>query len=128
MFSLVKWVHEHKDDKFEWGVSDCCLFVSDYVLEATGHDPASSHRGTYSTEIGAKRSLLKNGTIEESFDEFFERGTFGFAQRGDVVLYTSELGETLGIKWTGGVLSIGYNGCHVVDVDEKNIGAVWVVR
>lgn len=129
MFNIEKWVHDNRQTQFEWGKSDCCLFTCDYVAEKTGIDPALNHRGTYTTEIGAKRSLVKHGSIQDSFDNAgFERIDFNFAKRGDVVLYNSELGETLGVKWTGGVLGLNENGVNVADVKHDDVIAVWEIN
>lgn len=38
---------------FVWGKSDCILSVADYILAATGKDPAAQWRGTYSDDMGA---------------------------------------------------------------------------
>lgn len=32
---------------FAWGISDCQMFPADWVLAATGRDPAAEVRGTY---------------------------------------------------------------------------------
>lgn len=74
---------------FEWGVSDCCLFIADAVQAMTGVDPAKPYRGRYSSETGARLALRRYGagTLLATFD-----GAFGasvapaFAHRGDIVL------------------------------------------
>lgn len=128
MFDVGKWVHEHKHTTFEWGTSDCCLFTCDYVKARTGIDPAVNHRGTYSTEIGAKRSLVKHGSIQSSFDNAgFKRIDFNFAKRGDVVMYRTEQGDAIGMKWTGGILGLSEIGVSVIDVKPDSVIAVWEI-
>lgn len=127
MNEINKWLVDKKDTIFEWGVSDCCLFTCDYVLFVSGIDPATSHRGHYSTSSGSLRALKKYGSVESSFDKHFDRVDIGFATRGDVVYYESDLGHTLGIKWGNGVYTIGMNGCTIVSVDEDRVIGVWRV-
>lgn len=127
-FDIEKWVHDHKSTKFEWGVTDCCLFTGDYILAVTGVDPAEPYRGHYSTETGAKRALLKYGTIENAIDDSgFKRVDFNFAKRGDVVLFDTELGQVLGIKWTGGVLGLTFEGLVVTPVRRADVVATWSI-
>ena len=38
---------------FAWGSADCDLSVADYVIRATGIDPAEKWRGAYATEAEA---------------------------------------------------------------------------
>lgn len=47
--------------RFEWGASDCCLFVADWVREVTGDDPAKDFRGSYSNASGARNALYSGG-------------------------------------------------------------------
>lgn len=49
---------------FEWGVHDCTLFAADCVLAVTGVDHAADFRGKYTTEIGARKLLLRAGGLE----------------------------------------------------------------
>lgn len=49
--------------RFEWGVSDCCLFAADWVLALAGHDPAGGIRGTYTTQHGAWATVRRLGGL-----------------------------------------------------------------
>lgn len=55
--------------RFEYGVCDCLLVVSDWVLVSTGIDPAARFRHTYSTEEGYVRLLKKHGGPVALFDK-----------------------------------------------------------
>lgn len=124
----TKWICDNKATKFEWGVSDCCLFTCDFVKHMTGVDPAEKHRGQYDSETGAKRTLVKFGGIDESFDKYFSRINYNSACRGDVVMYESDIGITLGIKWNGGVLSPSKRHLELVHVLSSQVIATWQIN
>lgn len=46
---------------FKWGEADCLCFAADCALAITGRDPAHELRGTYDSDIGAKRIMIANG-------------------------------------------------------------------
>lgn len=58
---LAEYVESCRQMPFEWGVHDCCLFPANAAKLITGIDYAAEFRGHYSTEIGAKRALLRYG-------------------------------------------------------------------
>lgn len=101
---LAKAVADSSGRVFAWGDFDCCLFVSDCCVAVCGIDPAEAYRGRYTTEIGAKRALIKShGSVENAFDAYFERVDAMLAQRGDIVAYKDEAGLTAAaVVWAGG--------------------------
>ncbi len=112
---LASLLRERQNTPFEWGENDCCLFVSDCILAMTGKDVAAEYRGRYTTEIGAKRVLNRlHGSIENVLDEKFERVPASHAQRGDLIMFDSELGKTMGILWSSELWSVGLEGACVV--------------
>ncbi len=123
MHRLSTIFNEYQNKPFVWGKSDCCLFTADFVQVLTGIDPAKDYRNKYKTEIGAKRALVKYGSVEKALDEHFKRINYNFAKRGDPILFTSELGLTVGVKWSGGLLTMGLKG--MVLVSEFEPEAVW---
>jgi hypothetical protein len=108
------------DQQFQFGVRDCCLFVCNAILAMTGTDVAAGFRGSYSTAIGAARTIKSitgtGPTVEDAANYVTEK--FGMpklaavllAQRGDVVLYDSNEGPILGL--------VGLNGRDVLFVTE----------
>lgn len=46
-----------------WGEFDCCLFMADWVLEATGVDPAGAFRGGYDGVRQGMRLLRAHGGL-----------------------------------------------------------------
>lgn len=110
---------------FCWGKTDCCLFVADCCFAISGKDPAEKYRGQYDSELGAKKALLKFGSIESALSSLFTEIPVGMAQRGDVVLFDGDNGKTVGVLWAGKIWSTGENG--VVPVSAKPITA-WRVE
>lgn len=114
----------YKTRSFEWGESDCCLFVADCIKAQVDVDPAAAYRGKYKTEIGAKKALVKYGSLEELLDSLFGRVDFKLAKRGDAVMFQSELGTTMGILWNGNIYSMGESGITQVDVTPDIVWSV----
>lgn len=99
---LLALTESREEVPFEWGKYDCCLFAADVVKEMTGEDYAEPFRGKYTTEEGARALLDEKGGLVEYIDSVLPRKDVNFAQRGDVVLVTTDLGDTLGIFWSMG--------------------------
>ena len=76
---------------FAWGEHDCCLWAANVVRDLVGVDFAAEYRGRYSDPRGALEQLAAHGGMET-----IATGALGdpipakMAQRGDVVLVTSE--------------------------------------
>ena len=60
---LEMFIEYRKTIPFRWGKNDCCLFAADAIESMTGVDLAREFRGTYKTELGAMRHLLKEGSV-----------------------------------------------------------------
>lgn len=89
---------------FLWGEHDCCLFAADCARVVCGIDPAEKYRGTYSTEQGARKALLRNHrSIEGAIAAYFKEVPVAFAQRGDLVVVDTEQGRVAGVVWGTGV-------------------------
>lgn len=118
MKQLAAVIAAAQTQPFVWGTHDCCLFASDCAKAITGVDPAERYRGTYTTEIGAKRALTKHhGSIEAAFDACFKRIDPAFIQRGDLVLLDSEIGHAAGVVWGHGIWSVSPTGTGMVDAN-----------
>jgi hypothetical protein len=97
---------------FSWGTHDCCLSVADVVLAFTGIDFAEEYRGAYSTAIGAKRALVKHagGDVCSAIDSKFTRIELKDVGRGDLVLISTDVGDALGIIFSGSVWAMSEEG------------------
>lgn len=125
MNNLMKVMLEYKTKQFEWGKSDCCLFVSDCINAQVGIDPAAEYRGKYKTEIGAKKALVKYGELEPLLDSHFDRIDVMKAKRGDAVMFQSQLGTTMGIMWNGSIYAMSETGITQTDSKPE---VVWSVE
>tara|TARA_R110000824_G_scaffold176097_3_gene354902 strand:- start:3375 stop:4037 length:663 start_codon:yes stop_codon:yes gene_type:complete len=66
--------------KFEWGKSDCCMFMADAVMEMTGVDVGEFFRGKYSDRKTAFDMMKKysGGSIAETLDKIAD--VYGFRE------------------------------------------------
>jgi hypothetical protein len=109
---LTRYLTRRQNEKFQWGTMDCCLFACDAVLEMSGLDLAEDFRGKYDSLKSAARIMKEvagGGVLEVAVIKAgvydIEQIPVLMAQRGDVVLLSSPLGEALGIvgldgRWT----------------------------
>jgi hypothetical protein len=98
---LAKFLLERTGMPFEWGRNDCALFSCDAIQEITGTDIAADLRG-YSSEEEAQALIARFGSLEalaRSVTAAHQMPEVPIlrAQRGDVALFDSRLGPTLGI-------------------------------
>ena len=99
--SIIDVARMHVDEEyvFEWGKSDCVLWVCDYIQKIHGVDHAKDFRGKYKTEIGARRLMRAEGfrSVEALVTSYYKRKPLTFAARGDLILCPSgSLGICLG--------------------------------
>lgn len=106
-----------EDAQFEWGRLDCCLFVADVLLELTGKDYAAPWRGSYTSEFGARRLLVKYGGLDGLAREAFGEMRPAFEARdGDPVLFGGKLverdsiGHALGVAHRGEIVYLTAKG------------------
>ncbi|GJE38550.1 DUF6950 family protein [Methylobacterium persicinum] len=61
---MIAYLRQAAREPFAWGVSDCALFMADWVRVARGVDPAASLRGRYRCHLGAARHIRRRGGME----------------------------------------------------------------
>jgi hypothetical protein len=87
-----------RDKPFVWGQHDCGLFAADCVLAMTDTDPAALYRGQYTDEEGARATMLalSGGGLRAVWTKALGPAMNNtlMAKRGDVVLVTTDYGET----------------------------------
>jgi hypothetical protein len=110
--ALYAQINDFNSKTFEWGTHDCCTFAAGCVLAVTGVDKMASYRGGYSTKQGATKKLNRAGGMEAALTK--ELGeplqNILLAQRGDVVCFTSTLGDTAGICIGSQIAAAGLEG------------------
>ena len=125
---INQYIIDNKERPFEWGVFDCCTMACDIIVLQGGDDFAKDVRGTYSTEIAAKRVLKKHfGSLEEAFSPLAEID-FNFVQRGDLVLFESEGEKVMTFRFGEGYYCIPHEGGMGVLVDTDKPLKAWRVK
>ena len=99
---LAEFLRQRETAAFQYGFRDCSLFAADAVLCMTGIDPARDLRGRYKTELGAARLLKLHGGLPGIMEKIAQDQGMAeihpkSAQRGDVVLIGSPLGDALAL-------------------------------
>lgn len=70
---LSAFLREASGRRWEWGVTDCLMVPSDWIALVRGADPAAPWRGSYSTEQGCTRLLLRRGGMIAHCDDALSR-------------------------------------------------------
>lgn len=98
---LARFLEAASKRPFSWGQTDCALFAADWVLMATGEDPAVAFRGKYDSRSGAALALRQYGagTLEATATKMLGEPMSSplCAQRGDICSITTDEGPALGI-------------------------------
>lgn len=109
------------DRPFCWGTWDCGLLAADCVLAMTGVDIAAEFRGRYKTARGARKVM--RGDMAQMMARVSQ--TYGMpaipplaAQRGDMVMIDTPLGDALGICVGSRVACAGPDGLVYVPIAQ----------
>jgi hypothetical protein len=96
--ALVNYIIIKRNEPFEYGVNDCCLFAAGAVEVITGEDPMSEFRGKYDSLKGSIKAIneIGAGTLEETLDGKFAEVSIGYAQRGDLAFFNDSVGVVMG--------------------------------
>ncbi|WP_404927160.1 DUF6950 family protein [Mesorhizobium sp. ORM16] len=103
--------------RWQWGFTDCTLFAADWVVEATGKDPAAELRGAYFDADGAEVILRAAGGCEALVGA--KLGVLGFhrvqqPQDGDIGIISTMTGFDAG-------------GVAIKDIPAIRFGPLWAV-
>ena len=95
--ALSEYIAEKRNEPFEYGINDCCLFAAGAVLEITGEDPMSEFRGKYDSLKGSLKAIkdIGSGTLEATLDGKFAEVSIGYAQRGDLAFFDDSIGVVM---------------------------------
>jgi hypothetical protein len=96
--ALVNYIAIKRNEPFEYGVNDCCLFAAGAVIEITGEDPMPEFRGKYDSLKGSLKVIkeIGAGTLEATLDGKFPEVGIGHAQRGDLAFFDGSVGVVMG--------------------------------
>lgn len=122
---LFDVVTEHEVMPFQWGRTDCCMFVAralDAMLDTTY---AGQLQNLYHDEESALDFISQHGGLPGAVSVFLGHPTDARAARGDVVLIDGGEGLAVGICMGGHLLAMGPTGLRILERSE--IRAVWKV-
>lgn len=116
---LYAQIESFNAKKFAWGTHDCCTFAADCVKAITGTDKMASYRGGYKSALTAARKLEKAGGLEKAITaELGDPIAPLLAQRGDVVCFSSPLGDTAGICVGASIAAAGLDGVTYTPINQ----------
>lgn len=132
---LDLFLNSRQDSSFVWGVNDCGQFAFDAVVAMTGEDPAAPFRNSYHTERSAARAMLDfaGGGLREAAEKIAadwnmpRRRSLRLAQRGDLVLLPTEVGESLGVVSLNPRFCAGMSPCGFAMAPISVCVAAWKV-
>ncbi len=122
---MYEAINEQRYHTFTWGRSDCFLFAANIVQAITGEDLAKDIRGKYESPKEAHRLLKEysGGGVAEALGRLAEE--LGcteiaplMAQRGDVVIVETELGDTTTICVGENVMSFTTTGLGIYPLSK----------
>lgn len=127
---LSQFIEDRRRVPFAWGSNDCCLFASDWVLKATGTDPACDLRGKYASALGAARVLKTKGGVRGIMRSIAEplgmsRTDGNQCQRGDLVIADTGNGESIGICIGSHAAFVGSDGLLFAPFDFQRASHCW---
>jgi cell wall-associated NlpC family hydrolase len=96
---LAAFIEAARARPFSWGANDCMLFAADAIAAMTDVDLAAGFRGAYADEAGANAVLAPYGGIAGLLTAILgpPLDTPALAQRGDVVIFPGESGDTAAV-------------------------------
>ncbi|WP_150143479.1 DUF6950 family protein [Enterobacter bugandensis] len=123
---LIAVIRAAEKRPFLWGEHDCCLFAADCAEAMTGDNFADGWRGTYDSETGAKKALLRGGgSLEKVLAKYLDEVPVKMAQRGDIAVVENDGSRCAGVIYGGAVWVPGEAGLVCLRVKPLS---TWRVR
>lgn len=123
---LITVIRAAEKRPFLWGEHDCCLFAADCAQAMCGEDFAADWRGTYDSETGAKKAILRDGgSLEKVLARYLDEVPVKLAQRGDIAIVENYGARCAGVIYGGAVWVPGETGLVCLRVKPLS---VWRVR
>ena len=96
--ALSGYIESKRNEPFEYGSNDCCLFAAGAVLAMTGIDPMEEFRGEYDSLKGSIKALkdIGAGDLKSTLDQKFQQVEIGLAHRGDLAFFDGSVGVIVG--------------------------------
>ncbi|HCR1899503.1 hypothetical protein OI909_06180 [Enterobacter asburiae] len=123
---LIAVIRAAEKRPFLWGEHDCCLFAADCAEAMTGDNFADGWRGTYDSETGAKKALLRGGgSLEKVLTKYLDEVPVKMAQRGDIAVVENAGTRCAGVIYGGAVWVPGETGLVCLRIKPLS---TWRVR
>lgn len=126
---LLTTIEEMKLSPFAWGQNDCCIFAFKCLDAQYGTKIAEQAIGEYDSILSCKRFMLKRArttSLAPVIDTFVpNRVDINLAQRGDLVTFEGEQGETASIMWSGYIWAMGPDGVVVLPLNKVKLLDAW---
>ncbi|MEH3581085.1 hypothetical protein POW01_18790 [Enterobacter cloacae] len=123
---LIAVIRAAEKRPFLWGEHDCCLFAADCAEAMTGDNFANGWRGTYDSETGAKKALLRGGgSLENVLAKYLDEVPVKMAQRGDIAVVDNSGTRCAGVIYGGAVWVPGEAGLVCLRIKPLS---TWRVR
>ena len=123
---LIAVIRAAEKRPFLWGEHDCCLFAADCAEAMTGDNFADGWRGTYDSETGAKKALLRGGgSLEKVLEKYLDEVPVKMAQRGDIAVVENAGTRCAGVIYGGAVWVPGETGLVCLRIKPLS---TWRVR
>lgn len=123
---LIAVIRAAEKRPFLLGEHDCCLFAADCAEAMTGDNFADGWRGTYDSETGAKKALLRGGgSLEKVLAKYLDEVPVKMAQRGDIAVVENAGTRCAGVIYGGAVWVPGETGLVCLRIKPLS---TWRVR
>jgi hypothetical protein len=116
---LQAHIEEWRHKKFEWGKADCALFCLYAEKAICGSSRFDDFIGQYRSAAGSVKALLKigGGDLAASVGSRLREIKPSEAQRGDVALIDTPLGDALSLVVGDRVAAMGKDGLIFLPLD-----------
>ena len=127
---LTRFIESKREAPFDWAQNNCGLFAADWCLELTGIDPMADLRSSVQNKEGFDDMLHQHDGMENLVARRCAKHGWTpvppkKAQRGDLVVYHGEYGDTIGVCCGPTIAAPGKSG--VVQTPMKQAYAAWRV-
>lgn len=120
---LGAFIESLKGVDFEWGKHDCCTFAAGCVDAQYHTEFVKDCTSRYTDQASAIAVIKEAGSLGKLIDQYMNR--IDTPQRGSIVVFQTDTGDTTGLFLNGLVWSHGPSGVLWFNADEVEINAAW---
>lgn len=123
--NLSVFINSNLSTPFIWGKSDCCTFAANCIDAQWGTNILEQCLSRYNDKAGAVAVIKDAGSLGNLISQYLEPSEVKTLQRGDIVVFTTDSGDTTGMYLHRKVWSQGPDGIVWFNADEVEIHASW---